>query len=121
MAGQFDWHPTKITRIETGQWSRLNLRDVRDLLDIYGLTDEEHREMLLQLARECRQQVLKLGVPGGGRLEHGLPLLALPVLALVPERRHHGADDLGTCCQPRLITERVSASAASGVSVAVVT
>lgn len=56
VAGQLDWHPTKITRIETGQWTRLNLRDVRDLLDIYGLTDEQHREMLLQLARESRQK-----------------------------------------------------------------
>jgi DNA-binding XRE family transcriptional regulator len=37
VAGWLDWHPTKITRIETGQWTRLNLRDVRDLLDIYGL------------------------------------------------------------------------------------
>jgi hypothetical protein len=51
-----DWHPTKITRIETGQWTRLNLRDVRDLLDIYGLTDEPSREALLQLARESRQK-----------------------------------------------------------------
>jgi transcriptional regulator with XRE-family HTH domain len=56
VAGRLDWHPTKITRIETGQWTRLNLRDVRDLLDIYGLTDEPAREALLQLARESRQK-----------------------------------------------------------------
>jgi transcriptional regulator with XRE-family HTH domain len=56
VAGRLDWHPTKITRIETGQWTRLNLRDVRDLLDIYGLTDEPSREALLQLARESRQK-----------------------------------------------------------------
>ncbi len=34
VAGRLDWHPTKITRIETGQWTRLNLRDVRDLTPV---------------------------------------------------------------------------------------
>jgi len=56
VATRFDWHPTKITRIETGQWTRLNLRDVRDLLDIYGVTDEVTRDALVQLARESRQK-----------------------------------------------------------------
>jgi transcriptional regulator with XRE-family HTH domain len=56
VASRLDWHPTKVTRIETGQWTRLNVRDVRDLLDIYGLTDEERREALVQLARDARQR-----------------------------------------------------------------
>jgi len=56
VAGRLDWHPTKITRIETGQWTRLNLRDVRDLLDIYGVTDQAQREALTQLARDARQR-----------------------------------------------------------------
>jgi transcriptional regulator with XRE-family HTH domain len=56
VAGRLDWHPTKITRIETGQWTRLNLRDVRDLLDIYGVSDEPQREAFLQLVREARQR-----------------------------------------------------------------
>lgn len=56
VAGRLDWHPTKITRIETGQWTRLNLRDVRDLLDIYGVTDEAQREAFIQLARDARQR-----------------------------------------------------------------
>jgi transcriptional regulator with XRE-family HTH domain len=56
VAGRLDWHPTKLTRIETGQWTRLNVRDVRDLLDIYGLTDEVQREALVQLARDARQR-----------------------------------------------------------------
>lgn len=56
VAGRLDWHPTKVSRIETGQWTRLNLRDVRDLLDIYGVADEGQREALLQLAREARQR-----------------------------------------------------------------
>lgn len=56
VAEQFDWHPTKITRIETGQWTRLNLRDVRDLLTMYGVTDEAQREALVKLARDVRQR-----------------------------------------------------------------
>jgi transcriptional regulator with XRE-family HTH domain len=56
VAARLDWHPTKITRIETGQWTRLNLRDVRDLLDIYGVADEMQAEALVQLARESRQK-----------------------------------------------------------------
>jgi hypothetical protein len=56
VAARLDWHPTKVTRIETGQWTRLNLRDVRDLLDTYGVTDEAQREAFLQLARDARQR-----------------------------------------------------------------
>src|SRR6266567_675224 len=56
VAGRLDWHPTKVTRIETGQWARLNVRDVRDLLDVYGVTDEAQREALVQLARDARQR-----------------------------------------------------------------
>jgi transcriptional regulator with XRE-family HTH domain len=54
VAARVDWHPTKITRIETGQWTRLNLRDVRELLEIYGVTEEPRRDALLQLVREAR-------------------------------------------------------------------
>ena len=56
VASRLEWHPTKVTRIETGQWTRLNPRDVRDLLDIYGVKDPEQREALVQLARESRQK-----------------------------------------------------------------
>jgi len=56
VAGRLDWHPTKVTRIETGQWTRLNVRDVRDLLGLYGVTDAEQVEALVQLARDARQR-----------------------------------------------------------------
>lgn len=56
VASRLEWHPTKVTRIETGHWTRLNPRDVRDLLDIYGVNDLEQREALVQLARESRQK-----------------------------------------------------------------
>jgi transcriptional regulator with XRE-family HTH domain len=56
VAGRLEWDPSKISRIERGNWSRLSLRDVRDLLDIYGVTDEAQREALVQLARDSRQK-----------------------------------------------------------------
>jgi hypothetical protein len=44
---------SKISRIETGQ-VRATPRDVRDMLEIYGV-DGEQREALIQIAREARQ------------------------------------------------------------------
>ena len=47
--------PSKISRIETGQRGA-TLRDVRDLCDLYGVTDQAKREHLMNLAREGKQQ-----------------------------------------------------------------
>jgi transcriptional regulator with XRE-family HTH domain len=47
--------PAKISRIETGQRSA-TLRDVRDLSDMYNITDMAVREQLMTLARESRRQ-----------------------------------------------------------------
>lgn len=47
---------TKIHRMERNQWTRPNARDIRDLLDLYGVTDERQREALLALARESSQR-----------------------------------------------------------------
>lgn len=46
---------SKISRIETGQRGA-TLRDVRDLCDLYGVTDQAERERLMVLAREGKQQ-----------------------------------------------------------------
>jgi len=46
--------PSKITRIEKGQRTA-TLRDIRDLCDIYGVSDEV-REELMSLARESRER-----------------------------------------------------------------
>jgi transcriptional regulator with XRE-family HTH domain len=46
---------SKISRVETGK-SPASVRDVRDLLGLYGVTDEQQRERLLSLARESRQR-----------------------------------------------------------------
>ncbi len=46
--------PSKISRLETGQRGA-SLRDVRDLCDLYEVTDEEEREHLAGLAKESRK------------------------------------------------------------------
>lgn len=47
--------PSKVSRIETGQRGA-TLRDVRDLCDLYGVTDEAERDRLMRLAREGKEQ-----------------------------------------------------------------
>lgn len=46
----------KIHWIERGEWSRPRWRDVRDLLDRYGVTDTGTRDYLIELAREGAQK-----------------------------------------------------------------
>jgi transcriptional regulator with XRE-family HTH domain len=46
--------PSKVSRIETGQRSATP-RDVRDLCDLYGVTDQAERDHLMNLAREARE------------------------------------------------------------------
>jgi transcriptional regulator with XRE-family HTH domain len=46
---------SKISRVENGK-SPVSTRDVRDLLSLYGVSDEDQRERLLSLARESRQR-----------------------------------------------------------------
>ncbi len=47
--------PSKVSRMETGQRGA-TLRDVRDLCQIYGLTDVPKAEYLMGLVREAKQQ-----------------------------------------------------------------
>jgi transcriptional regulator with XRE-family HTH domain len=54
VAGQLECSASKISRIETGRVSA-SPRDVRDLLGIYGVPDEQ-RDSLIQLARDSRQK-----------------------------------------------------------------
>jgi transcriptional regulator with XRE-family HTH domain len=55
-ARRLEWDPTKIHRMERNKWLRPDPRDVRDLLDLYGLADEPTREAMLTLARESRER-----------------------------------------------------------------
>jgi transcriptional regulator with XRE-family HTH domain len=54
VATRLDCSASKISRIETGRVS-VSPRDVRDLLQIYGVPADE-RDSLIQLARESRQK-----------------------------------------------------------------
>lgn len=56
VARRLEWSPSKMTRIESAQFVRLPARDVRDLLDVYGVTEKADREAMVQLAREARQR-----------------------------------------------------------------
>ena len=51
----FEWHAAKVTRIETARVA-VTPRDVRDLLALYGVDDEQYREALMELARSSRQK-----------------------------------------------------------------
>lgn len=55
VADRLDWHPTKVFRIETGRTGP-HPNDVRVMLDIYGVTDREQREALIQLAKDARKR-----------------------------------------------------------------
>jgi transcriptional regulator with XRE-family HTH domain len=46
--------PSKVSRIETGQRGA-TLRDVRDLCDFYGVTDQAERDRLMSLAKEAKE------------------------------------------------------------------
>jgi len=54
-AGALEWDPSKLSRVE-GLQRGIIVRDVRRLLDLYGLQDEGQREALFELARQARQK-----------------------------------------------------------------
>ncbi len=51
----FEWHAAKVTRIETARVT-VTARDVRDLLTLYGVTDPDYREALVELARQSKER-----------------------------------------------------------------
>ena len=54
VAARLECSASKISRIETGR-VLVSPRDVRDLLTIYGVPDDQH-DSLIQLARQSRQK-----------------------------------------------------------------
>lgn len=50
------WSESKVTRLETGEWKRLNVDDVYLLLDIYEVTDSAERLAYAALVKEATQQ-----------------------------------------------------------------
>jgi transcriptional regulator with XRE-family HTH domain len=55
VATQLECSGSKLSRLETGK-GLPRLRDVRDLLDIYGVNDETQRELLLAMVRESKNK-----------------------------------------------------------------
>jgi transcriptional regulator with XRE-family HTH domain len=55
VAGHLLCSATKVSRMETGHRGA-SLRDVRDLCDLYGVTDPARRERMMTLARQSRQR-----------------------------------------------------------------
>jgi transcriptional regulator with XRE-family HTH domain len=55
VAGQLDWHPTKIMRIETGRTAP-HPNDVRVMLGLYKVDDSDTLASLLKLAKDARQR-----------------------------------------------------------------
>lgn len=55
VAAHLECSASKISRIETGQRGAIP-RDVRDLCELYGVTEQAERDRLVSLAREGKQQ-----------------------------------------------------------------
>jgi transcriptional regulator with XRE-family HTH domain len=55
VAQRFDWSVSKASRMELGRVP-ITRRDIADLLDLYGVTDEEQRDSLLAIARTGRDR-----------------------------------------------------------------
>lgn len=52
---RLEWSGGRLTKMERGEWVRPNPRDIKDLCDLYGVTDPRRREYLVNLAREGRE------------------------------------------------------------------
>jgi transcriptional regulator with XRE-family HTH domain len=55
VAQRFDWSVSKASRMELGRVP-ITRRDISDLLDLYGVTDEEQRNSLLTIARTRQER-----------------------------------------------------------------
>ncbi len=54
-ATALEWDPSKLSRVE-GMQRGIIVRDVRRLLNLYGVQDEARREALFELARQAKQR-----------------------------------------------------------------
>jgi hypothetical protein len=53
---RLEWSGGRLTKMERGEWVRPNPRDIKDLLDLYGVTDPRKREDLITMAKEGREK-----------------------------------------------------------------
>ena len=55
VSAHFEWHSAKVTRIETARVS-VTARDVKDMLRLYGVEDQDYIEAMMALARRSKQR-----------------------------------------------------------------
>lgn len=84
VAGRLEWSGSKVSRIETTK-VKVRPRDVGDLLDLYGVTDPQHRDNVLTLARQALEQAwwIKYGTALSGLAEVWVGLEAEAVAARI--------------------------------------
>lgn len=55
-AEQLEWSRSRLAHMEGNKWTRPDVGNIRQLLDLYKVEDEENREAILTLARQSRQR-----------------------------------------------------------------
>ncbi|MEV6982649.1 helix-turn-helix transcriptional regulator [Sphaerisporangium sp. NPDC051017] len=53
---RLEWSRGRLTHMETNKWVRPDTTNIRALLDLYGVTDRDVREAILDLARQSREK-----------------------------------------------------------------
>jgi transcriptional regulator with XRE-family HTH domain len=96
VAGRLLCSPSKISRIESAQ-RNISARDVRDLLDLYRITDPDVRTRLMRLAEESRETAWwapynlgpayerLIGLEGSATAIYDYQMGAVPGLLQIPE------------------------------------
>lgn len=51
-----EWAASKIGKVETGNWKQLQARDVRGLVELYGVTGKHEQDVYVRLARDARKR-----------------------------------------------------------------
>lgn len=88
VAAALEWDPSKLSRVE-GMQRGIIIRDVRKLLEIYGVEDEAVREALFEMSRQSKQrgwwQAFSDSMPGEYASLIGLEMEATDVRSYEPE------------------------------------
>jgi transcriptional regulator with XRE-family HTH domain len=53
---RLEWGGGRLTKMERGEWVRPDIGTIRTLLDLYGVTDPDRREKILNIARQARER-----------------------------------------------------------------
>jgi len=88
VATALEWDPSKLSRVE-GMQRGIIIRDVRKLLEIYGVEDLEVREALFEMSRQSKQrgwwQAFSDSIPGEYASLIGLEMEATEIRSYEPE------------------------------------